>query len=249
MLAQLTFDGDAVVVTGCAGGIGAAATRTFVALGAHVVGLDLDEAALGTLRDELGDSFTSVSGDVTDPATTDAVHAAVSACGRPLRALVNNVGWNPKSDFLDLTDETWTAGLDLNLTAAVRMTRTLLPEVKAHPGGNVVMVSSVHGLRGMARSTAYATAKAGLVGLTRQLAADLRADGVRVNVVAPGLTLTERIVARGSSPGQDALRERLLSSRFAEPQEVADAVVFLASDAASYITGVVLPVDGGFTAT
>lgn len=249
---QWRLDGACVVVTGAAAGIGAATARQLAGLGAHVVGVDVDKTGLDTVRETLaghGLEVTPVVSDLMAPDAPAAVARQVQELGLPLKALVNNVGANRKSAFVEVTDEDWARTLDLNLTATFRLTRELTPALLVAPGGGaIVNVSSVHGLRGQPGATAYATTKAGLVGFTRQLAAEHAADGLRVNVVCPGLTLTERIRARGADPAQDALRDRLLSGRFAEPEEVASAITFLASDAASYISGVVLPVDGGFTA-
>jgi NAD(P)-dependent dehydrogenase (short-subunit alcohol dehydrogenase family) len=249
MMDRLSFADRAVVVTGAAQGIGAAVAAGLHGLGAHVVAVDREADALDELVSVLGSRVHVLAADVTDPETPRRVLELTDSLAHPLKTLVNNVGNNPKRDFLDLTDEVWDSALDINVSSAFRLTRTLLPRLLLAPGGGtIVSVSSLHGLLGLPRSTAYATSKAALIGFNRQLAGDFADEGLRVNVDCPGLTLSERIVARGGNAGQTAMKERLLSRRFAEPYEVADAVVYLASDAASYITGTVLPVDGGFSA-
>src|SRR5690606_13739965 len=141
----------------------------------------------------------------------------------------------------------WSKYLTLNLTSAFLMTRALMPQLLNAPGGGtIVNVSSARGIIGSPATPSYSTTKAGLLGLTRQLCAEYGDRGVRVNAVCPGLVLTERIVNRGFGPAEKELRTRVLEQRFAQPEEVAHAIAFLASDAASYITGVTLPVDGGY---
>ncbi|WP_169979577.1 SDR family NAD(P)-dependent oxidoreductase [Microbispora sp. H10836] len=252
MLNQLRFTGTSVVVTGAAAGIGAAVAEQLAQLDAHVVAVDVDETGLARLVESLAAQSlqaTSVVADVREPASATRVDAAVAGTGVPLKALVNNVGVNRKAPFSEVTEADWNETLALNLTSAFRLTQVLLRRLLAAPGGGaVVNVSSVHALRGQPGATGYATTKAGLIGFTRQLAAEYSEAGLRANVVCPGLTMTERILARGHGEAQEALRDRLLDRRFAEPAEVANAITFLASTAASYINGVVLPVDGGFTA-
>lgn len=250
MLQALQFDGCGVVVTGAAAGLGKAACETLAPLGAHVVALDVDGPGLARLSQglrEAGHACTTYTADVTDADAVQRVVQDILASGVTLKALVNNVGANFRCPAHELALAQWNHYLNLNLTTAFLMTQGLLPALLVAPGGGaVVNISSARGLIGSPGTPSYATTKAGLLGLTRQLAAEYGAQGLRVNAVCPGLVLTERIAARGMGEAESRLRERVLQGRFAQPEEIAHAIAFLASDAASYISGVTLPVDGGY---
>lgn len=246
LIQKMRFDGTAAVITGAAAGIGSATAHAFAELGAIVIAVDRDRDALARLGADLGPRHTLVTADLTSAAQLGRITDAVESCGVPLKTLVNNVGLNDKLGVAATDRPRWHASLALNLTSNVFLTQALLDHLLAAPaGGAVVNVSSAHGLVGMPNAAAYATAKAGLLGLTRQLAVEYAASGLRVNAVCPGLVLTDRIRERGALP--DGQRDRLLDRRFAEADEVAAAIAFLGSDAASYLTGVALPVDGGYT--
>ncbi|GGV13423.1 SDR family NAD(P)-dependent oxidoreductase [Streptomyces griseoflavus] len=252
MLEKSGFDGLGVVVTGAAAGIGAATAEVLGGLGAHVLAVDLDADGLTELAGRLagsGAGCTVVEADLTERSDVERVSRAVEESGVVVKALVNNVGANSRRSILDLDPEQWDRDLARNLTSAYLLTRALLPALLAAPrGGSVVNVSSTHALAANAAALGYATTKSGLLGFTRQLAAEYADRGLRVNAVCPGLTMTRRIADRGVTEPQERMRDRLLGRRFAAPEEVANGIAFLASDAASYITGVTLPIDGGFTA-
>ncbi|WP_181446977.1 SDR family NAD(P)-dependent oxidoreductase [Streptomyces sp. NTH33] len=252
MLEKSGFDGLGVVVTGAAAGIGAATAEVLGELGAHVLAVDIDTDGLAELAGRLagsGADCTVLEADLTDRSDVERVSRAVGETGVVVKALVNNVGVNSRHSIRDLEPEQWERDLARNLTSAYLLTRALLPLLLAAPrGGSVVNVSSTHALAANPASLGYATTKSGLLGFTRQLAAEFADSGLRVNAVCPGLTMTRRITDRGIGEPQERLRDRLLDRRFAEPEEVAYGIAFLASDAASYITGVTLPIDGGFTA-
>lgn len=250
MLDALQFRGLGVVVTGAAAGLGRASAELLGTLGAHVFALDIDEAGVQALAKDLqarGQQCTAITGDITREDEVERVAAQIGASGVVLKSLVNNVGANFRRPAHELQLEDWDKYLALNLTSAFLMTRALLPGLLAAPaGGTIVNVSSARGLIGSPGTPSYATTKAGLLGFTRQLAAEYGAQGLRANAVCPGLVLTERIAGRGIGPAEERLRERVLEGRFAQPQEIANAIAFLASDAASYISGVTLPIDGGY---
>ena len=252
MLKELRFDGMGVVVTGAAAGIGKATAETLGEVGAHVLAVDADAEGLDRLRGRLtaaGVACTTFTADLTDEAQVKRAAHAILETGVVVKSLINNVGRNHGSSLRDIQLAEWSAELSVNLTSALLMTRALLDRLLAAPrGGSVVNVSSTHGLAGSTAVLGYATTKSGLLGFTRQLAAEFGESNLRVNAVCPGLTMTKRIADRGIGEAQERLRDRLLGRRFAEPDEVASGIVFLASDAASYITGVTLPIDGGYTA-
>ncbi|WP_298233361.1 SDR family NAD(P)-dependent oxidoreductase [uncultured Azohydromonas sp.] len=250
MLQDLNFHGQGVVVTGAAAGLGRATAQTLGELGAHVIALDVDAAGLDALAQSLaraGQACTAIAGDITQEAEVQRVAQRIADSGVRLKSLVNNVGANFRRPAMDLQLDDWNKYLALNLTSAFLMTRSLLPQLLDAPrGGSVVNVSSARALVGSPGTPSYATTKAGLLGFTRQLAAEYGDRGLRANAVCPGLVLTERIAQRGIGAAEEQLRSRVLAGRFAEPREIANVIAFLASDAASYVSGVTMPIDGGY---
>jgi meso-butanediol dehydrogenase/(S,S)-butanediol dehydrogenase/diacetyl reductase len=190
--------------------------------------------------------------DITAEPDAALLHRRIAADGRILKALVNNAGTNFHTPAHDLKLEDWNRIVTLNLTGAFLMTRALLPLLLAAPrGGAIVNISSGFGLIGGRSIPVYATTKAGIIGFTRQLCVEYGPQGLRANAVCPGLTLTERVkgyVARNLND-PEGTRPRVLSGRFAQPREIANVIAFVASDAASYMSGAVIPVDGGQTAS
>ncbi len=252
MLQDLNFHGQGVVVTGAAAGLGRATAQTLGELGAHVIALDVDADGLDALAQDMaraGQACTAIAGDITQEDDVQRVAQRIADSGVRLKSLVNNVGANFRRPAIDLQLDDWNKYLALNLTSAFLMTRALLPQLLDAPrGGSVVNVSSARALVGSPGTPSYATTKAGLLGFTRQLAAEYGERGLRANAVCPGLVLTERITQRGFGAAEEQLRSRVLEGRFAEPREIANVVAFLASDAASYVSGVTVPIDGGYAA-
>lgn len=233
------------LVTGAGHGIGKAVAERLAAEGARVVVGDLDEQAARAVAAALAPA--AAVGTHLDVHATSSVEAAVAVAiaefGQ-LDVLVNVAGGSVALPaFADLTDETWNDMLDLNLTGAMRCIRAALPHLQGRPGGAaVVSISSVNGLAAFGELP-YSAAKAGLGLLTRNLAVELGPAGIRVNVVAPGTVRTR--VWDGQAGGADRLRPLYPLGRVGEPDDIAAAVAFLASDDAAWITGVTLPVDGG----
>jgi NAD(P)-dependent dehydrogenase (short-subunit alcohol dehydrogenase family) len=255
VLAELTFEGVAAVVTGAAAGIGRATTEVLCELGAHVYAVDIDRKGLAATVEALvaaGARCESVVADVTREDDAAQVHARIAAGGRALKALINNAGTNFHMPAHELKLEDWNRIITLNLTGAFLMTRALLPLLLAAPrGGAIVNISSGFGLIGGRAIPVYAASKAGIIGFTRQLSVEYGPRGLRANAICPGLTLTERVkgyVARNLND-PEGTRPRVLSGRFAQPREIANVIAFVASDAASYMSGAVIPVDGGQTAS
>lgn len=246
---------QSVVVTGGGSGIGRAAALQFAAAGAKVVIADLNGDTAKAVVAEItaaGGTAVEVVGDLTDQAVIDRVVAtAVEEFGR-LDALVNNAGIaDSMSAAADVTDAEWHRVLAVDLTAPFLLTRAALPVMLAQGKGSIVYTISAAGLRGAAAGTAYTTAKHGLVGLTKSVAIMYRESGIRANAIAPGGTHTGIVVtADPEAHGPRVLGpyQQLGCGRIADADEQAAAIVWLASDAASNISGVVLPVDNGWAA-
>lgn len=249
MTSDLPLAGRTAVVTGAARGIGAATARRLAEDGAGVFLVDVSPTVL-ELRDELRDAGRRAATSVMDVADEAAWADAVAACraelGRPA-ILVNNAYATRIASLEDTPLDSWEHQLRVTLTGAYLGTRALLPDLTASGRGSVVMVSSVHARFGLPGRAAYASAKAGMTGLARQLAAEY-APAVRVNSVLPGPVLTPHWDGVGDAERAAAAAATALG-RLGEASEVADAITYLCSDRASFITGVELPVDGGWSIT
>ena len=232
-----------VVVTGAGRGIGASIARKFLDLGDRVYGVDL-------AFDEAPREIVEAVCDITDPDAVSAlVERVVGDTGR-VDVLVNNAGIRVEADVIDTTIEDWDRMMAVNLTAIFLACKFALPQMLEQGSGVVVSVASVAGLNPIPDRAAYCASKAGVIGLTRQMALQYARRGIRVNAVCPGPTLTpfaRRYHETFDDPEAEmaAFTGRLPVGRFAEPEEIASAIAFLASDEASFITGSVLDVDGG----
>ncbi|QQM43988.1 SDR family oxidoreductase [Streptomyces liliifuscus] len=234
--------GRTAVVTAAAGaGIGGATARRFLEEGARVLISDAHARRLKEYEAELAGEFEGVSAlacDVTDEAQVQALFdAAVRQHGR-LDIVVNNAGLGGTSDLVDMTDEQWSRVLDVTLNGTFRCTRAALRLLKRQEGGGVIVNNaSVVGWRAQAGQAHYAAAKAGVMALTRCAALEAAAFGVRVNAVSPSLAMHPHLVKVTTPELLEELTAREAFGRYAEPWEVANVIVFLASDYSSYMTG------------
>jgi 3-oxoacyl-[acyl-carrier protein] reductase len=244
-----------VLVTGASRGIGAATARALAA-DDWTVGInfrsdrDGAESVAGSIADD-GGSAMALEADVADGVAADEMLARLTDEHGPVLVLVNNAGLTADNLSMRLSDQEWSRVLDVNLTGAFRLTRGVLGPMMRQRFGRVVNVSSVVALRANPGQANYAASKAGLIAFTRTVAAEVARRGVTVNAVAPGLIeteLTRDFTENASGNGSGSLLDAIPARRPGSPEEVAACIRFLASDEAAYVTGAVLPIDGGMSA-
>lgn len=240
------------IITGAGSGIGRGIAEKFLAEGWAVLVVEKRAEALEQFLAEnaaFGERMAGMHADVTDRDAPKAIFENCRLKLGPAICLVNNAGLGNAKEALATSDDDWDHYLDINLGGTFRMCRRAIEEMTG--GGNIVNIASIFGLVGFRGSSPYSAAKAGVIGLTRQLAADYGPRGIRVNAVAPGLIVTPATVERIES--NKWLNLALISTaplgRAGTPEDIAEAVFFLASAGARHITGVVLPVDGGWSNT
>ena len=225
-----------VLVTGGARGIGLACAKRFTELG--------DKVAVTYNTSPPPDDLFGVPCDVTSADSVDAAFTAVESQFGPVEVLVSNAGITHDGLLLRMSEASFTSVVDTNLTAAYRVTKRAAQGMLRARAGRIILMSSVVGLLGSAGQANYAASKAGLVGLARSVARELGSRGITVNVVAPGPVQTDMTAALGDKRLAD-LTAAVPLGRMATPDEIAGVVAFLASVDAAYITGAVIPVDGG----
>ena len=236
--------GRIALVTGGSRGIGRAIADALHAAGAGVAILDRDAERAVITAGEIGDDVCAMIADVTNPDEVGSALATVEESCGPIDILVNNAGITRDGLLARMSDDDWDTVLDVNLRGAFLLTRAVARGMMKRRWGRIINISSVVGLMGNAGQANYAASKAGLIGFTKAVARELASRNVLVNAIAPGFIDTD--MTRGLTETQrDTLRAQIPLGRLGQAEDIARAVVFLASDHADYITGQVLVVDGG----
>jgi len=242
------LQGRVSLVTGASRGIGRAIARGLAAEGAHVVLCARDAAKLAEAVAEIesaGGRAEPLALDVAERASVEAVVAHVVSVHGRIDHLVNNAGVTRDNLLLRMKDEEWQQVLATNLTGVFLCTQAALKPMLKQRAGRIVSVTSVVGLGGNAGQANYAASKAGIVGFTKSVAREVASRGITVNAVAPGFVDTDMTAAM-TEKAREAVRGAIPMGRVGRPEDVAGAVLYLVSDAAAYVTGQVLSVDGGF---
>jgi 3-oxoacyl-[acyl-carrier protein] reductase len=238
------LEGKVALVTGASGGIGAAIARALHRQGAAVALSGTRRAALEALATELGEGTLIAPADLSDPAAPAALVEQVEKSLGALDILVNNAGLTRDMLALRMGDADWQAVLEVDLNAPFRLARAALRGMMKKRWGRVVSIASIVGVTGNAGQANYAAAKAGLIGMSKSLAQEVASRNITVNVVAPGFVKTAMTDALGEAQ-RAALLSRIPSGRMGAPEDVAAAVVYLASEEAAWVTGQTLHVNGG----
>jgi 3-oxoacyl-[acyl-carrier protein] reductase len=236
--------GRVVLVTGGSRGIGLACARWFVAQGDRVAVTSRSGVVEEAASDRDDGQLLSLACDVTDPDQVEAAFATIEETWGPVEVLVANAGITRDTLVLRMSEEAWSEVIATNLTGVFRVTKRALGKMIRQRRGRVIMVSSVGAYIGSAGQANYAASKAGLIGMARSMAREVASRSITVNVIAPGLVETNMLAALGEKQ-KNEFGAQVPLGRLAQPEEIADAVGFLASAGAGYITGAVLPVDGG----
>lgn len=246
----MTFKGKVVGITGAAGGVGQSLCRYFIGQEARIAAIDKSENVEG-LAAELkapAGTFAHAIADISDPAEVTHAFASLTAALGPVDILVNNAGGSDHATFAKTDPVSWQQEIDKNLNSAYYCAHAVIPGMQAKRAGVIIGIGSVNGLSALG-DAAYSAGKAAMISLTRSLAQEYGRHGIRSNIVLPGTVRTPLWARRAAKDPKvlETLRRWYPLGRIVEPEDVANAVGFLASDAAAAITGVALPVDCGLT--
>lgn len=244
---QKSNQNKVAIVTGGGSGIGLAITEKLVGSGITTIIVGRDEAKLAAAKEKLGDLCVPVRGDLNDLAAIPALVEGIAKQYGGIDILVNNAGINMKKEFTEVTDEEFQKILLTNVTAVFALSREVAKCMLEKGNGAIINISSMASQYGIPKVIAYTASKSAIEGMTRAMAVDLSPRGIRVNCIAPGFIATDMSAkAMNNDPERkQKVLARTPMGQFGSPGDVGDAALFLSSDAAKFITGVVLPVDGG----
>ena len=244
---EFHLEGKVAVVTGGATGIGRAIATMFTAAGAMVSIVGRKSGELEEACEDMGGGCHEIIADLKETHSIPGIVERIEKEVGPVNILVNNAGINQKKPALDVSDEEFSEIIGINLASVFALSRECARYMSLRKSGSILNISSMAALYGIPQVVSYSASKSGLVGLTRSLATEWAAHGIRVNAIAPGFIRTAMSEKALSADPERSRRvmERTPMARLGDPDDIARAALFLSSDAASYITGVVLPVDGG----
>ncbi|KPF82784.1 3-oxoacyl-ACP synthase [alpha proteobacterium AAP38] len=239
------LSGKTALVTGASGGIGAAIARTLHAKGAKVALHGTKVEALDALAAELGDNAVVVPANLSDPAQVEELFKkAEAALGGAVDILVNNAGLTRDGLILRMKDDDWDSVINVNLTAGFRLSRAAVKGMMKRRWGRIIGITSVVGVTGNPGQVNYAASKAGMIGMSKALAQEVATRGITVNTVAPGMIATAMTDVLNNAQ-KEAMNSRIPAGRLGTPDDIAAAVLYLASSEAAYVTGQTLHVNGG----
>jgi 3-oxoacyl-[acyl-carrier protein] reductase len=238
------LSGKCALVTGATGGIGAEIARALHAAGATVALSGTREGPLQDLAAELGERVHVCPCNLSDPAAVEALPKTAQAAMGGLDILVNNAGITRDNLFMRMSDDEWASVIDVNLTATMRLCRAVMRPMMKARWGRIINISSIVGATGNPGQVNYAASKAGMVGLTKSIAAEVASRGITANAVAPGFIATP-MTDKLNDEQKARINAQIPAGRMGEAREIAAAVLYLASPEAAYVTGTVLHVNGG----
>ncbi|WP_417601362.1 3-oxoacyl-[acyl-carrier-protein] reductase [Pararhodobacter oceanensis] len=238
------LSGKRALITGASGGIGAEIARSLHAAGATVALSGTREEPLNALAAELGERAHVTPCNLSDPDSVEALPKAAIAAMGGLDILVNNAGITRDQIFMRMSDEDWASVLDVNLTATMRLCRAVMRPMMKSRWGRIVNISSIVGATGNPGQVNYAASKAGMIGLTKSIAAEVATRGITANAVAPGFIATA-MTDKLTDDQKDKINAQIPAGRMGTPAEIAAAVLYLSSPEAGYVTGTTLHVNGG----
>lgn len=244
MSVSIDLSGKVALVTGASRGIGRATAETLVAAGATVIGTATSERGAEAIQAYLGDNGHGLVLNVTDVDSVAALFATIKEKAGDVDVLVNNAGITRDNLLMRMKEDEWTDIIDTNLTSLFRLSKSVMRTMMKKRNGRIINIGSVVGTMGNPGQTNYCAAKAGLLGFTKSLAKEVASRNITVNAIAPGFIQTD-MTDELTEDQQQAIMSQVPMERLGQAQEIANAVLFLASDSAAYITGETLHVNGG----